>query len=412
MDDPRLDHQSFEELTRLNNELGRIQRELAKKNVALEREMSERRVLEGHLREVQKMEAVGTLAGGLAHDINNLLQAVLSQSQLVRSASSEAPQALAAVEEIEQLIDRGAALTRQLLLFSRRQAAVVERLDINEVVRSSAQMLERLLRENISFETDLAPTLSLVDADRGQLVQVLINLVVNASDAMPEGGRLVVSTVEDDQRCVVLAVEDSGCGISPEVRERIFEPFFTTKGVVSSTGLGLSVVHGIVSQLGGRVEVESTVGKGSLFRVLLPGAAGGAPAAAQSPSPADELGRGNGERVLVVEDEEAAREGLWEFLTMLGYEVTAVGTGEEAIELTAGPPFHLLLTDLMLPGVAGSQVAASLQKDWPSLKVILMSGYAEDEAVRRIVESGDVRFLHKPFAMRTLAREMRAALEE
>ena len=210
-----------------------------------------------------------------------------------------------------------------------------------------------------------------------------------------------------------LSVEDTGVGIPESIRERIFEPFFTTKGTGKGTGLGLSVVHGIVTRHGGRIEVESVEGRGSTFKVILPKVASGefAPVS-EAPAAVSELPAGHGERVLVVEDEDGAREGLRDILRSLGYEVIAAASGEEAGALPAEAPFDVLLTDLMLPGISGSQLAAGLQERWPRLKVILMSGYTEDEAVRTGVGAGAIRFLQKPFDMTRLAREVRAALDE
>jgi two-component system cell cycle sensor histidine kinase/response regulator CckA len=377
------------------------------------RDVTDRKRLEEQLLQSQKMEVVGTLAGGVAHDFNNLLQAMLSQAQLLRRLSSDEGRTATVVQELEQQIQRGASLTRQLLLFSRRETARPERLDLNDAVREATQILLRLVRANIALVIELAPSRLPVEADRGQLQQVLMNLTLNASDAIPERGQLVIRTGAFGRREVWLSVEDSGRGIPEVIRDRIFEPFFTTKDREKGTGLGLSVVHGIVTRNGGRIEVESTVGRGSTFRVVLPRVE------SSEASPTDEalavvpeLAIGKGERVLIVEDEAGAREGLREILAMLGYDVAAVGSGEEAERLPGDQPFDLVLTDLMLPGAAGPQVADGLRRRWPALKVILMSGYAEDEAVRRGVATGSVRFLQKPFSMEALTREVRAALDE
>jgi CheY-like chemotaxis protein/two-component sensor histidine kinase len=358
------------------------------------------------------MEAVGQLAGGIAHDFNNLLQALMSQIQLLQSRSEDPQGVVSLSRELEQQVGRGASLTRQLLLFSRRETVKPEKLDLNEAVRDATSMLKRLVRANIALGLEFSPGPLRVEVDRGQLDQVLMNLAVNASDAMPEGGKLTIRTGADAGQTVWLTVEDTGHGIPAVIRDRIFEPFFTTKGVGKGTGLGLSVVHGIVAQHGGRIQVESDVGKGTTFRITLPRAGSGEfPAAAELPTPAQELPEGKGERILVVEDEEIARQGLHDILASLGYRVVAVGSGEEAGGLPGDPGFDLLLTDLMLPGIAGPALAATLKERWSALKVILMSGYTEDEAVRRGVGSGLVRFLQKPFDMKTLAREVRAALD-
>jgi two-component system, cell cycle sensor histidine kinase and response regulator CckA len=381
--------------------------------VAVGRDVTRELELQQQLNQAQKMEAVGRLAGGVAHDFNNLLQALISHVQLLRSKANDANKITSLSRDMEQLIGRGASLTRQLLLFSRRETVKPEHLDLNEQVREASKMLQRLVRANISLRIELAGGRLGVDADRGQLDQVLMNLVVNASDSMPDGGELTVRTGTTDHTHVWLSVEDTGAGIPEEIRERIFEPFFTTKGAAKGTGLGLSVVHGIVTQHGGQIEVESAVGRGTTFRVILPESGSGEfPVVKEVPGEAAELPMGRGERILVVEDEEIARQGLHDILVSLNYEVVSVGSGEAARSLPVDPPFDVLLTDLMLPGVAGPELAAGLQEQWPSLKVILMSGYTEDEAVRSVIGAGDIRFLQKPFDMTTLAREVRAALDD
>jgi PAS domain S-box-containing protein len=379
-------------------------------SVGIVEDTTKHRQLEEQLLQSQKMESVGSLAGGVAHDFNNLLQAMLSHAQLLRRFSEDPAKVLDVVGELERQINRGASLTRQLLVFSRRETVKPELVDLNDVVREATQFLQRLVRANIALVIDLAPRRLAVEADRGQLQQVLMNLTVNASHAMPEGGKLFIWTGAVGAGEASLTVEDTGHGIPEAIRERIFEPFFTTKELGKGTGLGLSVVHGIVTGHGGRIEVESAVGRGTTFRVFLPLASDGAPAVEEGRSDAPPLATGTGERILIVEDEDAAREGLQQILASLGYEVAAVASGEEATVLQADRPFDLLLTDLMLPGVTGSQLAADLLARWPALKVILMSGYHEDDAVRRAVSEGGVRFLQKPFDMATLAREVYAGL--
>ena len=379
--------------------------------IAIVADMTEHKRLEDQLRQSQKMEVVGNLAGGVAHDFNNLLQAMLNNAQLLLRQSDDAEKVLAVVRELEEQINRGASLTRQLLLFSRRETVKPERLDLNDVVREATQMLQRLVRENIAFAIELAPEALMVEADRGQLQQVLLNLTLNASDAMGEGGRLLVRTDAADGNEVCLSVADTGHGIPDAIRDRIFEPFFTTKEPGRGTGLGLSVVHGIVTGHGGRIEVQSEVGKGSTITIILPRAASAELAAMPPiPRPLPEVAPGQGERILVVEDEAGVRDGLRDILINLGYDVAAAGSGEEAKALPEDRPFDLLLTDLMLPGAMGPQVATELQQRWPALKVILMSGYTEDEAVRDRISAGVIRFLQKPFDMGTLAEEVRFVL--
>jgi two-component system cell cycle sensor histidine kinase/response regulator CckA len=376
-------------------------------------DMTEHRRLEEQLRQSQKMEVVGTLAGGVAHDFNNLLQSMLSHAQLLRSHPNDSEKVLAVVRELEQQIQRGASLTRQLLVFSRRGTTKPEPIDLNDAVGDATQILRRLVRANIALSTDLVGGQLPVEADRGQLEQVLMNLALNASDAMPQGGKLQIRTGAIGGGEVWFSVEDTGQGIPETVREHIFEPFFTTKEAGRGTGLGLSVVHGIVTSHAGRIEVESAVGDGSTFRVILPRAAsgGGFPEREAVPT-LPELELGKGERILVAEDEDGAREGLRDLLTSLGYEVVATESGEAAKQLSVDQPFDVLLTDFMLPGVTGPQLALELQARWPALNVILMSGYAQNEAVRRDVTARKLRFLQKPFDVGTLARELRAALDE
>jgi PAS domain S-box-containing protein len=374
------------------------------------RDVTHERALEERLRQSQKMEAVGHLAGGVAHDFNNLLQALLSSIQALRMRASDGDAVAGAADQMETYVKRGAALARQLLLFARREVVRWDRLDLNEVVAGARQLLERVLPETIAFNFDAAPGPLPVNADRGQLEQVLLNLVINAADAMPEGGSLVVRTLALDREHVGIEVEDTGCGIAPELQARVFEPFFTTKSPEKGTGLGLPVVHGIVAAHAGRVELRSKIGEGTTFRVVLPRAESApAPSAPREVVAAEGLPAGRGERVLLVEDEDGARQGLHEVLTLLGYSATAVGSGEEALALT-GECFGVLLTDYLLPGIRGTELAGRLKQRCPGLQVIVMSGYAEDEAVRRDVSAGRVRFLQKPFDMVSLARELRAAI--
>ncbi|MBI4917020.1 MAG: PAS domain S-box protein [Acidobacteria bacterium] len=356
----------------------------------------------------QKMEAVGRLAGGVAHDFNNILQAMLSLATVLRLRAGSSDLAKV-VGDVESLIQRGAGLTQQLLLFARRQVAERRRLDLGELASAASVLLRRLIPENIRLIVDNAPERLWVDGDAGQLHQVLMNLAVNARDAMPGGGTLTIRSSGLVSEAV-LEVIDTGHGMDEALRAHLFEPFFTTKETGKGTGLGLSVVHGIVEQHGGRIEVESAPGEGSRFRVILP-AVSAPEATSKDPSGETELPRGNGERVLVVEDEEGARKGLAELLELLGYQVTAVGSGEEASMLPAEESPDVLLTDLMLPGLGGSELASDLKVRWPAMRAVLMSGYTEDEAVRRGVDDGSLRFLQKPFDMTALARELRSVLD-
>jgi PAS domain S-box-containing protein len=376
--------------------------------VAVKRDVSREAALQQQLNESQRMETIGRLAGGVAHDFNNLLQAMLSHVHLLEAPSLDRRHLVELKEELEGQIKRGAALTRQLLLFSRRESAKRERLDLNEAITRSGRMLRHLVRESIAFTIALHDEPLPVEADRGELDQVLLNLVVNAADAMPEGGTVWLRTGSEG-RSVWLEVADTGSGIPDDVLPRIFEPFFTTKPREKGTGLGLAVVQGIVRTLGGTIGVQSRVGAGTRVRILLP-MAGTAPVAPAARAAAGQAPVGAGEWVLVVEDEESARQGLERILTMLGYRAVAVGSAEEALALASEPVFDLLLTDLVLPGMHGGELMRRLVERWPGLEAIVMSGYTEDEAIRERIGRGTVRFLQKPFDVTTLAREISEAL--
>ena len=385
--------------------------------VVIAHDVSERRQIEMQLREAQKIEAVGTLAGGIAHDFNNLLQAMLSAVQTARiqianltvippASSTTLGRTLV---EIQGQVQRGAQLTRQLLFFSRQTPAQWQHLDLGALIAEHCSMLRRVLPETITLHLETDGTPAPVEGDPGQLGQVLTNLVVNARDAMPAGGTLVVAAARHGSE-VTLEVRDTGTGIPPEVRERIFDPFFTTKPLGQGTGLGLAVVWGIVKEHKGRVEVDSELGEGSRFMIVLPAAEEQATVAGTGPAGADDLPAGHGERILLVEDEEGPRRALTDLLALLSYTVTAVVSSEEAETLAEGPAFDLLLTDFRLPGASGLDLVGRLSACWPELKAIVMSGYAPDDLARNLFASGVVRFLQKPFDMATLARELRDAL--
>ncbi len=378
----------------------------------LQEELAERRRTEEELRHAQKMEALGRLAGGIAHDFNNLLQAVQSTLELLRLELADDHHTLPAIDEVLQHVNRGASLARQLLLFARRGVTRPERLVLENFIAESAGFLRRLVRSNIAIECEPAARGLPVSADRGQLEQVLTNLVVNAADAMPGGGRIVLRSGSDSPDTVFLEVADSGTGMPSEVLGKVFEPFFTTKATDRGTGLGLSVVHGIVTAHGGTIEVVSELGAGSCFRITLPHHDSGAfPPVVAHAGPAAGLNAGRGERVLLVEDDPGIRDVLSDLLTRLGYRVSAAGTAEEAVRLSPEQPFELLLTDVMLPGALGTELAAQLVTRWPDLAVIVMSGYAPDDRLRHDVGTGRVRFLQKPVKLETLSREVREALD-
>ena len=378
--------------------------------IAVKQDVTDRKRIEEQLRQAQKMEAVGRLAGGVAHDFNNLLQAMLGLTELIQQNITSSD-ATAKLGELESHIQSAAQLTRQLLLFSRPESTRQEILDLNRVVRDTVLLLVRLLRENIELEFEPGAGPLAIEADRGQIEQIVMNLALNASDAMSDGGHLTIRTGRGDNNTVWLEVEDDGAGIPEDVREHLFEPFFTTKERSRGTGLGLSVVHGIVSLHRGTIDFESREGEGTVFRISLPGAD---PALlAEAPSEATVTSFiGDGERILVVEDDPAVRESLQEILTQLGYRVTSVAGRQQAEQIPANRQFDLLLTDFGLPDGTGTEIAALLQHRLPGLRVIIMSGYAEDDVIVRRMMSGDLHFLQKPFSVHTLGRALRSVLAD
>ena len=376
--------------------------------VAVKRDVTAEQALRQQLTHSQKLEAVGQLAGGIAHDFNNVLQAVLSQIAVLGLRLRGVPGVHKPIEELDQLVRRGAALTRQLLLFSRREAPAREPADLNDLVRGAATLVRRVVREDVAIVTELGAGPLPVLADHGQCDQVLMNLVVNASDAMPKGGTLRLRT-GGEAASVWLSVTDTGCGISEAAREHLFEPFFTTKPVGQGTGLGLSVVHGIVTAHGGTVAVTSRDGEGATFTVTLPRAPETAPQTERLAEDAVTTS-GHGERILLVEDEDGARQGLLEILGSLGYAVTAAASGEEASALPPSPPYDLLLTDLVLPGIAGPELAHRLRDRWPRMRVVVMSGYAQENALQTLRADIDAEFLQKPFHIAALAQAIRRTL--
>ena len=388
-------------------------------------DITESKELEERLRQSQKMEAVGQLAGGIAHDFNNLLTAIIGYGELLAKRIGDQPRARRDIDEIHKAATRAASLTKQLLAFSRKQVLQPKVLDLNAVVEDVKRMLQRLIGEDVQLVTALAHSLSLVKADPGQLEQVMLNLAVNARDAMPHGGRLVFQTADVDwceeevsgtggatavQRYVMLAVADSGCGMDAETRARIFEPFFTTKPQGKGTGLGLATVYGIVQQSGGHVRVHSELGRGTTFRIYLP-QAGDDGAGAAADAAADAAPKGS-ETVLLVEDDRAVRELAREVLEESGYQVFAARDGEEAIALCAnGRAIDLLITDIVMPGMSGRAVAAAVRELRPGTRVICMSGYTEHADLEDGLLEGAMTFMQKPFSADSMIRAVRTALD-
>ncbi|MGH7444286.1 MAG: response regulator [Longimicrobiales bacterium] len=392
--------------------------------LALTRDVTTRAQLELQLRQSQKMQAIGRLAGGVAHDFNSLLTAIRGHTDLLlRERQPDAPE-YGDLIEIMKAAERAAALTRQLLAFTRQQVFKPEVLDLNALIGELEPMLQRLVGENTSLALRLDAT-GLIRADRIQLEQVLLNLVMNARDAMPTGGALRIET--DDERIddvdpvsqpwmrrgafTAFIVRDSGTGMDEEVLARAFEPFFTTKEKGPATGLGLSTAYGIVKQSGGFILMDSVPGQGTTFRVLLP-RVDGRPAATGVPVAGDPEQPAHGGTILVAEDEEAVRSLISRVLQRQGYTVLEARDGEEALRLaheSIVPP-DVLLTDIVMPRLGGPELARRLRRDMPGLRVILMSGYTDDAYVLHGALDDDVGFLGKPFAPDELARTIREAL--
>ncbi|QEL17643.1 PAS domain S-box protein [Limnoglobus roseus] len=379
------------------------------------------RHLEDQLRQAQKMEAVGQLAGGVAHDFNNLLTVITGYTELILEDLPPDSPTRDLLVEIHKAGVRSAGLTRQLLAFSRKQVLTPKLLDLNEVVRETEKMLRRVIGEDVRLGVDLQPHPGWVLADQGQLEQVILNLAVNARDAMPRGGGLTITTrtAPADHGgagprsgpAVVLSVADTGVGMTDAVKARIFEPFFTTKAVGHGTGLGLAVVHGVVAQSGGRVEVDSAPGRGTVFRIFLPLAEqpGGQSAGR---SGVRGMARGTG-TILVVEDEAAVRALTRHILQAAGYSVLEAADGEGAVRVAAGHPgtIDVLVTDVVMPGAGGREVADRLRGLRPGLKVLYLSGYTSDAVIRHGIETHKVNFLQKPFSPAALAAKVRDVLD-
>jgi len=372
----------------------------------------ERISLEAQMRHAQKMEAVGLLATGVAHDFNNLLTVILSFSQFVHDDLPTEHPARQDLKEVVECAGRAAGLTRQLLTFSRRSVFDPQLVDVNSVLVSAEKMLTRLLGKHIDYASVPCPDETGTIADRGLLEQVLVNLVVNARDAMPDGGKLTVEThvlEREGHPYVLLAVTDTGMGMTPEVQQRIFEPFFTTKPEGRGTGLGLSTVLGIVKQCGGDLAVHSTSGKGTTFKVYLPRAHAAQPAKAR-----ESAGRAKGtETVLVVEDQAPVRAAVQRTLNSTGFRVIEASRGREALQLIEKKlePVHLVLTDLNLPEMSGTELVQQLRAVDPSLKALYMSGFAGGALTHQGVVDASMSFLQKPFTPDVLVNKVRAALD-
>ncbi len=375
------------------------------------------------------MQAVGQLAGGIAHDFNNLLTAMIGFSDLLLLRHRPGDQSFADIMQIKQNANRAANLVRQLLAFSRQQTLQPRLLSLTDILAELSHLLRRLIGENIELKMSHGRDLGMIKADQGQLEQVIINLAVNARDAMAEGGVLNIRTcnekVEERRKSkdesmspgnyTVIEVSDSGCGIPPANLDRIFDPFFSTKEVGAGTGLGLSTVYGIVKQTGGYVFVDSTVGEGTVFSIYLPQVAEQEVAASMQDAEAQErrdlTGAGT---LLLVEDEDAVRAFSARALRNKGYNVLEANSGETALEILEGEgePIDLLVTDVVMPRLDGPSLVKEVRQSRPELKVIFISGYAEDSFRKRVGEETGIHFLPKPFSLKQLAGKVKEVLGE
>ncbi|MEZ5292356.1 MAG: PAS domain S-box protein [Vicinamibacterales bacterium] len=390
------------------------------RGIGISADVTERHSLEAQFQQAQKMEAVGRLAGGVAHDFNNLLTAILGYCEMLLEDLRPEDPIRYEIAEIQKAGQGAASLTRQLLAFSRKQIIEPRVLDVNDVVRGVQSLLRRLISEDIEVAVTLDPAPQLVNADRGQIEQVIMNLAVNARDAMPDGGRLAIATgavdLDKDYAAahlnvspgpyVMLSVTDTGQGMSADVQAHLFEPFFTTKEAGKGTGLGLATVHGVVTRSGGTIGVYSEVGRGTAFTIYLPRVED----AVTDPQGAEADGagtRGGGQTVLVVDDAEGLRELLSRGLKRQGYRVLVAEDAARALTLVeAHPDIDVLLTDVVMPGASGPELTGELLRRRPGLKVIYMSGYTEDAIVHHGVLKPGIAFLHKPFTAETLGRKI------
>jgi PAS domain S-box-containing protein len=385
-------------------------------------DVTERRQLETQLRHSQRIESIGQLAGGVAHDFNNLLTVITGNAELLALEETRADRR-GLIDEVLHASERAAGLTRQLLAFGRKQVLAPKVVNLNTVIGSTESLLRRLVGEDVILTMVLEPSIGPVLIDPGTMVQVLMNLAVNARDAMPRGGRLTIQTAMTDLgmdyaathpevtagRYVQLSVTDTGSGMRPEVLSRLFEPFFTTKEAANGSGLGLAVVHGIVKQSGGHIQVYSELGYGSAFKIYLPPEASQEDAVGARPA---ETGRGGTGTVLVVEDDEGVRRLATRVLARGGYSVVEAGSGSEALRVAedAGASVDLLLTDVVMPGMSGRELADTLRVRFPRVKILYSSGYTDDAVVRHGILEAEVAFLQKPYTPASLLERVHHVL--
>jgi signal transduction histidine kinase/CheY-like chemotaxis protein len=395
-------------------------------NVAVGRDITERKRLEAQFLQAQKMEGIGRLAGGVAHDFNNLLTAIMSYTELARDGLAPGDPVAEDLDEVARAARRAADLTSQLLAFARKQIIEPQSLNLNTLVGGMDRLLRRVIGEDVELEVHPAPDLDYVKADAGQIEQVLINLAVNARDAMPEGGKLIVETrnVTLDAALaarhigmgpgayVLLEVSDTGVGMDADTQRQVFEPFFTTKGPGRGTGLGLATCYGIVKQHGGSIALYSEVGLGSTFQIYLPSVAEPPPPAAHHEGPG-ETSQGS-ETILLAEDEPAVRTLACRVLRERGYTVIEAVNGDDALRAAHehnGATIDLLLTDMVMPKMGGGALAARMQELYPGIRVLFISGYTDSALIHHGQLADNTEFMHKPFSPGDLARKVRELLD-
>jgi signal transduction histidine kinase/CheY-like chemotaxis protein len=418
---------SDEALRRLNAEL---EARVAERTAALTNEMAERTAAEAQLRQMQKMESIGQLTGGIAHDFNNMLAIVIGSLDLARRrlSGAEHPQVTQCLNNAREGAQRAAVLTARLLAFSRQQPLAPQLLDPNKLVGGISELLRRTLGENIHVETVLAGGLWRTFADPAQLESAIINLAINARDAMPTGGKLTIETANSDLderyarahaevepgQYVLISVSDTGTGMAPEVVERAFDPFYTTKGAGKGTGLGLSQVFGYVKQSGGHVKIYSEIGRGTTVKVYLPRHLGAASTTLADEAEKAALPLGTPDTiVLVVEDEEPVRHMTVDALRELGYTVVQASDGKEALRhLQLQPRVDVMFTDIVMPDMTGRELVDQARKSRPDLKVLYTTGYTRNAVVHNGVLDRDVAFLPKPFTLEQLAAKIRDVLAQ
>lgn len=408
----------------LKNRLGRLIPSINRAVREID-EQKKNKELEERFNQSQKMEAIGKLAGGVAHDFNNILMAIKMNTEFALKEIETNSQAHEDLNEVLTLANRASSLTRQLLAYSRKQVLELKVVHLNQVVENINKMLSRIIGEDIELNFHLEPNLPYVKVDEGQFEQVIMNLVVNARDAMPNGGLLTLETrkvVLDEEytksyldlnagEYVLIAVSDNGEGIEPDIFKNIFDPFFTTKEQGKGTGLGLSMVHGIVKQSGGDIHVYSEVGEGTTFRIYLPTVKENIKVASNGTELIDLNGRG---RILVVEDEDSVRKAITRTLEKHGYSVLKANCGEEALEIYESntEPVDLLLTDVVMPGMNGKELSDRIHQLTPDLKTIFLSGYTEDAIVHHGVLEEGITFVQKPVSSKDLLTKIKKLLEE